>query len=292
MSHPSEKKNKHLFGPLRVVKAAATLSKARDIPFKWHREPIIEAGRKVCLFVSYAPSSSVPAHAIQLARAWEAQGYDVVLLVNADDVCTLGLSTIPDSFAGVMVRENRGYDFGAWATALTTISGLADASHVVIGNDSVYGPLDRFAEFVGRLEQCDADIVGATSSYDVTFHLQSYVLLFKAKALKSAAFWRFWGSVWAGDRRHAIHFYELRFTKLMIQTGLTCAALFPSEPGSPSLNPTHSQWYKLIEQGFPFLKADGVRSGLLAAGPQSWSEVYQENGGDIDVVLRHVKSRA
>src|SRR5688572_7743147 len=85
---------------------------------KWLRRPQLPAGAEVCLFVIYAARNALPEHSLFHARAWADAGFRVIIVLTTD-AFGQGMETDRLAFAsGVLVRENRGYDFGAWASAL------------------------------------------------------------------------------------------------------------------------------------------------------------------------------
>jgi hypothetical protein len=253
---------------------------------RWLRSPELSDGHEVCIFVAYTPDSVVPEYSRLHARAWADAGFQVVLVLNTDafgdDIQTDGL----DFAGGVLVRENRGYDFGAWATALQQLTAIRNASLVALVNDSMYGPLDTFGQMLSRVRALDADVIGGTESLEFGRHFQSFLLFFKARALRSDAFWQFWQKVRAGGRIVAVYRYELRLMELLERTGLRCAALFSSHDRD---NPTLTRWRELIEEGLPYLKIALLRDNIFKVDLSGWQEVLSEHGYDPALATRHVK---
>jgi lipopolysaccharide biosynthesis protein len=122
---------------------------------------------------------------------------------------------------------------------------------VVTANDSLYGPFAGFAGLVARLRASAADVVGLTESLEIRRHFQSYLLAFKPRALRSAAFRAFWRGVRVGGRQEVIDRYELALVDRMEAAGLTAEALFPAGQGRN--NPTLTDWRALIVDGFPYI---------------------------------------
>lgn len=253
---------------------------------RWARAPELSDAAEVCIFVSYAPGGIVPAYSRFHARAWADAAFRVIVVLNTD-AFDQDIETDDLSFAsGVLVRENRGYDFGAWATTLQQLPEIRDASLVALVNDSMYGPLDTFPQMLAGVRALDADVIGATESLEFGRHFQSFLLFFKTRALSSEAFWRFWRSVRAGGRIVAIYRYELNLMKLLQRAGLRCAALFGSRDRR---NPTLTRWRELISDGFPYLKIALLRDNPFNVDVSDWQDVLSEHGFDPALATRHVE---
>ena len=194
-----------------------------------------------------------------------------------------GASHDLDFASAVLVRENRGYDFGAWASALQQLPAVRSASLVALVNDSMYGPLDSFGQMLARARALDADVIGATESSEFGRHFQSFLLFFKTRALNSDAFWTFWRKVRAGGRMVAVYRYELNLLKVFERAGLRCAALFPNRGRH---NPTLTNWRELINDGFPYLKIALLRDNPFKVDVSGWQDVLKDHGFDPALATR------
>jgi len=250
---------------------------------RWLRDPELTGGSEACIFVTYAPNGNVAEYSRFHARAWAEAGFSVILVVNTDTFEPVEMDDL-DFASGVLVRDNRGYDFGAWATALQQVSGIRVASLVALINDSIYGPLDTFGQMLTRVRAIDADVIGTTESSECGRHFQSYLLFFKKGALNSDVFWRFWRRVRAGGRIVAISRYEVRFVREMERAGLRCVALFKSTDGR---NPTLTRWRELIGEGLPYLKVALLRDNPCNADLSGWDDVLRDHGYDPALATRH-----
>ena len=132
-----------------------------DIPFEVLRSPPSAAGRAACLFVTYSADGDVAGHVLTHLAALRAAGLMIVLAVATDG---LDRPFSPAAMAladGVLLRTNHGWDFAAWAAALTAFPDLWQASLLLLLNDSVYGPLDDAAleAVVERARRSPAELV-------------------------------------------------------------------------------------------------------------------------------------
>ena len=251
---------------------------------RWLLSPNFGDDAEVCVFVTYAPDGVVPDYSRFHAAAWADAGFQVVLVLNTNafdaDVQLADL----DFASGVLARENRGYDFGAWATALEQLPPVRTASLVALANDSMYGPLDTFGPMIKRVRMTDADVIGATESREFGRHFQSFLLFFRPRALNSDAFWKFWRKVRAGGRIIAVYRYELGLVKALERAGLRCVALFPSRD---SRNPTLTRWRSLIDEGLPYLKIALLRDNIFNVDLSGWQDVLKDHGYDPALATRH-----
>jgi lipopolysaccharide biosynthesis protein len=258
------------------------------VPSRWIHNPQFESSDEVCIFVSYAPDGAMPEHSRFHALAWATSGFKVVVVLNTNT----SLADPPEqdfSFAsGLMVRENRGYDFGAWSTALMQMPALRNSSLVALVNDSMYGPLKTFDRMIERVRSSDADVIGASESGEFGRHFQSFLLCAKPGALKSNAFWKFWENIRAGGRVVAVYRYELGFLRAMERAGLRCKALFSSPD---KRNPTLTRWRELIEDGFPYLKIALLRDNLFDSDLSGWEDLLRRGGFDPSLARAHSPRR-
>jgi hypothetical protein len=243
------------------------------------RSSLPDVGKqKVCLFAAYSPTGEVSERVRYQANRWTAAGYIVIISLASD-----GDTGIAPDFPNVIVRPNTGYDFGSWVCAIHGVEGVESATILALVNDSMFGPNDHFAAMLARAEESDADVIGAVESHEERWHLQSFLIFFKPKALASPAFWRFWAGVRAFDlRQHVIDAYELPLAQRMRDGGLIVESLFSAS--AFDLNPTIRDWRGLIERGFPFVKRQVLRDGI--GDLTGWRAWLAANGFDVAMIER------
>ena len=88
----------------------------------------------------------------------------------------------------VIVRENVGFDFGAWAYAVNLIGGLERVRSVTFTNDFLL-PLSTHALAVtrARADGAPEDVLFLTASAQERPHLQSFFFTLKQRALRADA---------------------------------------------------------------------------------------------------------
>ncbi|MDP3031887.1 MAG: hypothetical protein Q8N33_07400, partial [Rhodocyclaceae bacterium] len=121
---------------------------------------------EICLFVTHATMPELKPHVRFHIECLVEEGFKVVLVVNADIDATSIVIDPPlrDLLTAAFVRENVGFDFGAWGHAYAIGNGLPGCTRLLLVNDSIVGPLDRemFGKLIARLRESTADVVGLT----------------------------------------------------------------------------------------------------------------------------------
>lgn len=227
------------------------------------KAPAAPISGELCLFVSHSPRASLKPHVLaHLSQLLDA-GIAVVLVVNTD--LPLNGMHIPDALLGrlsaCVVRQNLGFDFAAWAHAHAVFAAWLQPTLVLLVNDSIVGPLDdaAFRVLLDRLRSSTADMIGLTESFRPRYHLQSFFLAFRPRALvplRSVLD----GTVNLPTKELVIEVYETRLTAHMIELGLRCEALFPTMARNvhARANDPVRRWPALLSAGFPFVKASVV----------------------------------
>jgi hypothetical protein len=216
---------------------------------------------QTALFVSYAPQPALKRHVVRHIEALLAAGVGVVLILNTP-LAASELRIEPAllaRLAAVYVRENVGFDFGAWAHVFTLLEErLVQCERLLLTNDSVVGPVraGQLDAVLARARASDAPVVGLTEYHAPLRHLQSFFIVLQHGAQRSDALRRFMHEVAnLPSKELVIDLYETVLTQRLGAAGLRCEALFPSLADSVfESNDTSQRWAELIELGFPFIK--------------------------------------
>jgi glycosyltransferase involved in cell wall biosynthesis len=241
------------------------------------------AGQEIALFVTHSATGVLKPHILSYVRALAAQDIAVFLIAVTDRQLNIRPDVI-EAAAGIMVRENAGYDFAAWAHALHLHPESCGAPLLYLVNDSLIGPssADALGRVVARVRDSKADLVGLTESHEYRWHLQTYFLGLKPRLLASFRLQRFFGEIQLHDDKDAvIQGYEIHFAQAMEDAGHATEVLFPSPV---PLNPTLFGWRALLAEGFPFIKALLLRGAFPEADITGWRTALTEAGFDLALV--------
>jgi rhamnosyltransferase len=98
----------------------------------------------------------------------------------------------------IVRRPNIGYDFMSYRAGVMKLNGAPDLHSVLLLNSSfmVLNP-EAFTDTLRGMVQAtsQADVVGLTESEQIQWHLQSYLLAFSSRAVRSAWFQKFFEAV-------------------------------------------------------------------------------------------------
>ena len=177
----------------------------------------------------------------------------------------------------VILRENKGYDFGAWRDALGEVD-LDGYDELVLLNNSMYGPFRPFREIFGRMDENPADFWGMTEFPEtnnprreeakalpygvIPRHIQSYFLVFRKQVFTSDAFRDFWKNVRNETTLpNVVARCETRLSNHLEEAGFksdvylrTAARLQEFDPVTPEYNAIYCRPQDFLVLGFPFLK--------------------------------------
>ncbi len=237
--------------------------------------------RPVCLFCSFDKDSVVRENVYYYLNALMLAGFDIVFVSSSGMISGSDLEKLSRCCIAIINRENKGYDFYGWKTALEKYPEYREHSGLLLANDSVLGPLFSIDNIIARLEGSEADIVGMTDSFRFYPHLQSYFLYCKKKTVSSDEFLRFFTEIEVLEFKPAIvRRYEVGFSRFLSRRfrlaalyslGQVLAGTDYHQRPLQWVESTFHLWKLLIaESGFPFLKKSvltrrGVSLGEVSA---------------------------
>lgn len=249
-------------------------------------------GPEVALFVTHSPDGRLKPHVKPYLEALVREGLDVVLIVAADRALVLDESWVLETPKAVVVRENVGFDFAAWAHLMRRYRELFAARLVIWLNDSLIGPVDlkAFSIVMQRVRNSTADLIGLTDNFEHGHHIQSFFLALKPGTLLSKEFHHFVENVVSlPTKNDVIDHYEVEFSTRMQNSGLSTEVLFPARD---HLNPSIFHWRALLQAGFPFVKVMLIRDEIEDTDKTGWREMLTERGYDAELVDRLLATNA
>jgi hypothetical protein len=256
------------------------------------------ANDEVTLLVTHASGGRLRPHVLPYMRQLKGAGLSIVLVVVADHPLEMLDEEIATA-STIIVRDNAGYDFGAWAHAFKLCPTLFGTRLLVMTNDSVISTSDTaiFQAMVDRVRASKADISGLTANHEYGWHVQSYFLAIKRKALLSSVFRDFIKNIRRiDDKDQVIREYEIPLASKMQQGGLTVDVLYQ---GPYPNNPVIWSWRELVEMGFPFVKLLLLRKimgtytddkEMLDDLHENWPVALEAAGFDIRIIRNAIRA--
>ncbi len=214
---------------------------------------------RVALLITHSGDGEVKPHVQYYANQLSTGGVSVFLIIASD----FGGVEVPESLyevcSNVVVRQNVGYDFAAWAHVLKEFSWLSGCKEIILTNDSIIGPVGTTgALLMNAVRSRAADVTGLIGNHEHADHLQSFFLVLGQNAICSAGFKEFWrGVINHDDKSKVIRDYEVTFSKRMEALGLSVDCVYQKVGLS---NATIFKWEQLLDEGFPFLKYEVVKN--------------------------------
>lgn len=165
--------------------------------------------KRLVLYVHHDPKGDVRDYILYCLKGLKEVVDDILFIVNGQitpkarhDVEALGVQ--------ILVRENEGFDWGAWKAGLEYYGydKIAEYDELLLTNNTYYGPIYPFSEMWTEMDKRDCDFWGIAKhpKTDMLWiendpksvmleHIQSYWLVFKKRVLKSADFKNYWAGV-------------------------------------------------------------------------------------------------
>ena len=207
--------------------ALSFLRSPRQILSAWP-EGEVKLGPRVAVFIHFDGAGAVREHTLHYVRALHAAGLSVLFVTNSGKLRPEAMAALQPICAGIVIRRNIGYDFGAMREGLTHL-GLprADTEMVVLANDSIYGPFGPLDDMIARIDFAEADIWGATDSWQRRYHVQSYFLAAGRTALESKAWREFWDKIRpVKSKTWVVNNYEVGLSQQMLRGGLRLSSIW------------------------------------------------------------------
>ena len=223
----------------------------------------------------------------------------------------------------IIIRANTGYDFMSYKVGLESFDYL-NYDQLVICNDSVYGPIYSLESVFQEMGERDCDFWGLTDNDDISYHLQSYFLVFDKSATQSKAFKAFWDQVEVlNNKNDIIEKYEIGLTKELLNNQFRLSVYATYQPKfiqkiniflkklRPSkimnkliavlkgadkinrigkINSTHYFWRELILSGkMPFIKIELLRDNPMNIDINDFEHIIKKiSDYDTKMIKKHL----
>lgn len=202
------------------------------------------------VYFMFLPDGRLQPYHLFALKQLRAMGWPVLAVVASPSEVE-----VPSELGGLVEalywKAMGGYDFSAYTLAMEELVEHSPGAHVLVMNDSTYGPFQDLRPFVNS---CPWDLAGFTASSDTVNHLQSYAFVIKdlspqkMQHLRSA----FPKSFAFNRATDAILWQELRFGEVASRS-MSVGSYWFSDKGIAQ-DPTLRRPFELLDGGFPFMK--------------------------------------
>lgn len=238
-------------------------------------------GDKLCIFSHFDREGVIDEYVLNYLLALKSIGCDIVFVSTAKDIQKEELSKLESICSQSIIKENIGYDFGAWSTGINECGRIIENYNtLVLCNDSVYAPLFDLRIMFEKMSERKLDAWSVTDSMDISYHMQSYFLVFGKKILRNDDFMGIWQRyVVYKNKRNIIEKYEVGLSKFLLNRGFAIGAYCETKKVSNyKTNITHTHWRELIlEYQCPTIKIELLRDNPLGVDISDVEQVISQH---------------
>lgn len=187
---------------------------------------------RIGIFVFYDPAGWVDRY-VETLLADLRKNMDELVIVSNGAVADEERGKLEAYADRFLVRENIGYDIGAYQEAMLTVGWetISEYGELVLCNDTVMGPIWPFREMFEEMAQRPVDFWGITKHYalpdnpfapgeELKEHIQSYFMVFRRKVIQDARFQRYWNELpLMQSYQEAVAKHEICFTARLNEWG-------------------------------------------------------------------------
>lgn len=134
---------------------------------------------KLCLFSSYYEGNIIPNYVKFWLESLIKFNDEVILITNDRKISDNDISFLNQIGVKLLKVENEGFDFGMWYKALETISDDYDQISLINDSTLLFNDLEKVYNDANKYEY-----YGMSQSDEINFHIQSYFLIVRGKAIK------------------------------------------------------------------------------------------------------------
>ncbi len=202
----------------------------------WETAKVAYTVNRLGIFAFYDKEGTADAYVFHLLDSMAEIVEKLIIVVNGT-VCGECLRRFCTYTENVVIRENIGYDAGAYKEILLSLARaheLDQWDEMVLFNDTFYGPFFGWQEIFEEMRGKNVDFWGLSKwlkgrselfGGELQEHLQSYFLVIGRRMLASSVFLEFWRSLDnISTYRDAIYNFEVMFTVYHLKHGFKYAS--------------------------------------------------------------------
>jgi len=282
----------------------------------------INKADNICIFSHYDNENQVADYVYYYLKELQKNLCDIIFVSTCDILDTTTIIKLRQYCAIVIVRDNIGYDFGSYKCGIESVGELRAYKRLIIANDSVYGPLYDLKDLIEYGDKNLIDIWGATDSYEINYHIQSYFIVYSHSVINSKTFKDFWDHVVylsneiPNFKMQIVENYEIGGSNHFITHGFKLGALcnikevtldieaklsildekernryaYLTENLKNPLNQTHFFWDFLIKyHKYPFIKKELLALNPININLENWDLMIQNiSKYDLKLITNHL----
>lgn len=259
---------------------------------------LVSLRNEICLFVAHAPLGTLSEYTLEYIQALRKTGITVLVCIISENMDMPVDPSVLDATDGLVLRQNLGYDFAAWADMLRNFPEVWQAERLYFVNDSITGPFRPLDEMISNIRHANAGFFALSECTAGGYHAQSFFFGWNRENLCTEPLREFWQNVAVEtDKLQVILKYEHCIAALspylpdptrQIVFGMLNSIGADADQVT-GINPTHHAWQHLLHLGFPFIKTDLLRDGVPGLDTATWEETCAFHGADVTKIYRHLE---
>lgn len=190
--------------------------------------------KRLCICVLYEKDGIVRDYVTYYLKGLQEVAERVIAVVNGT-LNTEGRRKLDALGVEIIVRENKGLDFGAWKYTINELGydELAKYDELILTNTTCYGPFYPISEMFTEMElrgcdfwgvtkhpYCNINLIKNDEHTKLLEHIQSYFLVFNNNVVSSNTFKKWWKNVkFYNDYWEIIGYCETKLTKYFENAG-------------------------------------------------------------------------
>lgn len=281
---------------------------------------------RCCVFAHFDKDDVVDDYVLHYLRSLGRVSSNIIF-VSTSRLSADTLEQLKETCHVVIVRENIGHDFMSWQVGIHSLTAIDDYDELVICNDSVYGPFYGLEDIFSTMQGKSCDFWSLTENHGISYHLQSYFLVFRKAVLRSSEFRKFWESVHSvRPKQQIVQQFEVGLSQLLLQANFKPEVYIHYQPGIWSVvqnidiplmlkspvaalrllakvlktvsqrrsaidrNPTHIAWKELIvRHKMPFIKIELLRDNPMYMDINDYYAVIRAYSDyDVNLICNHL----
>lgn len=196
-----------------------------------------ELKQRLCIYVTYHKQQKIEPYIRYMLRALRKCCTTLYVVCNYEQILE-GEKYLTGWADKIFLRENKGYDAGAYKDMLCTLIGWEEVSQydeLLLTNDSFLGPFWELKNYFHIMTDVVCDFWGLTRQfegkleeieYNYQSHVQSYFLVFRRQVFSSIQFRRFWEDFeYPKTFIETVLNYEIKINEYLVQQGFISKAL-------------------------------------------------------------------
>lgn len=190
---------------------------------------------------------------------------DKIVFVSDCDLSQSEIAKVSEFCFHAIAKKHGEYDFGSHKRGIDFLqkNGILDKfDHLIIANDSCYGPLKPLEPIFLKMQEKQLDCWAlTTNTQGFPAHLQSYFMVFSKKVFLSAEFINFFALVKKEEvKEKIVEKYEVGMTQLLTKAGFKTGSFIEKVYKTAPVMAPWNVTCGLLENGFPFIKVMAVKA--------------------------------